>query len=395
MKLSRKATRMGPSAALEIHYRLKEMLRQGRDVVSLTVGEPGFKTPAHIKTAGIEAIEQDWTKYALTSGLPELKEAICFFLKENYGLEYASTQIVVTVGAKQALINAMIALLDPGDEVLIPIPSWFSYTEQVNLLDAVPVIVPTLQKNGFQLKAAALGERITPKTKLLIFNTPNNPTGAVVAASELEKIAALAVKHDFYILSDEIYSEILFDNAKHFSIANVSNAAKELTITINGVSKAYAMTGWRVGYAAGPQNVIDAMGTIQGHFTSGANTMAQRAAITALCGPQDCVQEMLQAYAHRRNYIVERLNAMQDVTCLMPQGTFYAFPDISRFLGRRFHGSTIDTSSDLGKYLLESQGVGVVPGRAFGGEGHIRLSFACDMDVIEKGCDRIERALKG
>jgi len=395
MNLSRRAIRMGPSSALAIYYRLKEMLRQGCDVVSLTVGEPGFDTPAHIKQAGIEATEQGWTKYPLTSGLPELKETICCFLKERYGLRYTPTQIVVTVGAKQALINAMIALLDPGDEVLIPVPSWFSYIEQVRLIDAVPVIVPTLQKEGFQLNPDALEEKITSKTKLLILNAPNNPTGAVVGASALEQIAALAAKYDFYIISDEIYSEILFDNARHFSIANAGRDAMERTITINGLSKTYAMTGWRVGYAAGPPNVIAAMGTIQGHFTSGANSMAQRASITALSGPQDCVMEMRQAYARRRDYIVARLNAMQDITCVVPQGTFYVFPDISKFLGRRFQGKTIQNSAELGDYLLESQGVGIVPGSAFGGEGHMRLSFACDTAVIEDGCDRIERALKG
>lgn len=394
MTLSSRVNRLAGSSALAIHYRLKELLRQGRDVISLAVGEPDFETPAHIKKAGIEAIEQGWTKYSVTPGIPELKEAICFLLKERYGLEYEPGNVIVTVGAKQAVINAMMALLEPGDEVLIPIPAWFSYPEQARLLDTIPVLVPTLKEEGFQLKADALAEKITSKTKLLILNTPNNPTGAVVAETELAKVADLAVKHNFYIVSDEIYCEIIFDNQKSVSIATLSKEVKDLTITINGFSKAYAMTGWRVGYAAGPKHIIDAMGAIQLHFTSGTNTMAQRAAVTAVHGPQECLDEMLKEYESRRHLMVERLNKIEGISCLLPQGTFYAFPDISRMFGHHFRGVKIEDSLGFGNYLLESEGVGVVPGKAFEGEGHIRLSFACDSETINDGCDRIERALK-
>lgn len=394
MSLSSRVSRLAPSSALEIHYRVKELLRQGRDVISLAVGEPDFDTPLHIKKAGIEAIEQGWTKYSVTPGLPELKEAICYLLKKRYGLEYDPSSVIVSVGAKQSIINAMIALLEPGDEVLIPIPAWFSYPEQVRLLDTAPVFIPTYKEDEFQLKAHTLEKRITPKTKLLILNTPNNPTGSMIDEEELAKIAALAVKHKFYIISDEIYCEIVFGNKEHVSIASLDKKVKDLTITINGFSKAYAMTGWRVGYAAGPKQIISAMGSIQGHFTSGTNTMAQRAAIAAVHGPQDCVKEMLQEYDRRRHYIVKRLNSMEGVSCLSPHGTFYVFPDVSRLLGKVFQGIRIQNSLELGNYLLESEGVGVVPGSSFEGEGHLRLSFACSMEIIKDGCDRIERALK-
>lgn len=239
------------------------MLRQGKDVVSFAVGEPDFDTPAHIKKAGIEAIEQGWTKYSATQGYPELREAICVLLKKNYGLEYDPPSVIVSVGAKHSILNALLALVEPGDEVLIPIPAWFSYIEQVKLLDAVPVFVPTPKEENFQLRADALAERITPKTRVLILNSPNNPTGAMVEERELAKIAALAGKHNFYVISDEIYCEINFGDIRHVSIATLDKRVKDLTITINGFSKTYAMTGWRVGYAAGPRKIIDVMGTIR------------------------------------------------------------------------------------------------------------------------------------
>jgi aspartate aminotransferase len=393
MTLSNRVGRMGTISALGIHYRVREMLRQGRDVLSLAVGEPDFDTPAHIKKAGIEAIEEGWTKYSVTPGLPELKEAVCHLLKERCGLTYDAPNVIISIGAKQSVVNAMLALLEPGDEVLIPIPAWFSYTVQVRFLDAVPVLVPTYKEDEFELKADVLAEKITPKTRLLILNTPSNPTGAMVSKSELEKIAELAVKHGFYVISDEIYNEIVFGDHEHFSIAGFGTEINDLTITINGFSKAYAMTGWRVGYGAGPKPVIDAMSAIQLHFTSGTNTMAQRAAIAAAYGPQDCVTEMLQEYDRRRSYIVERLNGIEGISCLTPQGTFYAFPDISQLIGRSFGGTKINDSIDVGNHLLEAGGVGVIPGKAFEGEGHIRISFACDIETIKDGCDRIERAL--
>jgi aspartate aminotransferase len=361
--------------------------------MSLAVGEPDFDTPIHIKKAGLDAIEQGWTKYSVTPGLPELKEAICFLLKDRYSLQYEPANVIVSVGAKQSIINAMLALLEAGDEVIIPTPAWFSYPEQVKLLGAVPVFVPTYKEDEFQLRADVLEEKITSKTKLLILNSPNNPTGSMIEAEELSKIAALVVKNGFYLISDEIYCEILFDNRKHTSIASLGNSIKDLTITINGFSKSYAMTGWRVGYAAGPKEIISAMGSIQGHFTSGTNTMAQRACIAAVHGPQDCVADMVREYDRRRSDIVGRLNSIEGISCISPHGTFYAFPDISRLLGKSYRGRRIESSLELGNYLLESEGVGVVPGSAFLGEGHLRLSFACSLETIKDGCDRIERAL--
>ena len=393
MDLSDRVRRLAPSFALGIHYRYKEMLRQGKDVVSFGVGEPDFDTPAHIKKAGIEATEQGWTKYSVTPGLPELREAIGFLLKKRYGLEYEPAEILVSVGGKHAMVNAMIALLNPGDEVLIPVPAWFSYAESVKLVDAVPVFVPTRKEEEFQLKADALSQKITPKTKLLILNSPCNPTGSMMEEEELVKIAALSIKHEFYIIADEIYSEIVFDNRKHVSIANLDAKVKERTITINGFSKAYAMTGWRVGYAAGPRPIISAMGDVQGHFTSGTNTMAQKAAIAAVYGPQEFIREMVREYDRRRRYIVKRLNSIPGISCFYPHGTFYAFPDVSGLLNRTLRGKRIQNTFDLGNYLLETEGVAVVPGSAFEGEGHLRLSFACSMEVIESGCDRLARAV--
>jgi len=393
MDLSDRVRRLAPSFALGIHYRYKEMLRQGKDVVSFGVGEPDFDTPAHIKKAGIEATEQGWTKYSVTPGLPELREAIGFLLKKRYGLEYDPAEILVSVGGKHAMVNALIALLNPGDEVLIPVPAWFSYAESVKLVDAVPVFVPTSKEEEFQLKADALSQKITPKTKLLILNSPCNPTGSMMEEEELVKIAALSIKHRFYIISDEIYSEIVFDNRKHVSIANLDAKVKERTITINGFSKAYAMTGWRVGYAAGPRPIISAMGDVQGHFTSGTNTMAQKAAIAAVYGPQEFIREMVREYDRRLRYIVKRLNSIPGISCFYPHGTFYAFPDVSGLLNRTLRGKRIQNTFDLGNYLLETEGVAVVPGSAFEGEGHLRLSFACSMEVIESGCDRLARAV--
>ena len=384
---------MAPSFALEIHYRYKEMLRQGKDVVSFGVGEPDFDTPAHIKQAGIEATEQGWTKYSVTPGLPELREAICHLLKKRHGLEYGPSEVIVSVGGKHAMVNAMISILNPGDEVLIPIPAWFSYAESVKLVDAVPVFVPTRKEEEFQLKAGALEKKITPRTKIVLLNSPCNPTGSMIQEEELVKIAALAVKHRFYIISDEIYSEIVFDGRKHVSIATLDPKVKELTITVNGFSKAYAMTGWRVGYAAGPRPIITAMGNVQGHFTSGTNTMAQKAAIAAVYGPQDFIRGMVGEYDRRRRYIIKRLNSIPGVSCFAPHGTFYAFPDVSGLLNRTFRGKQARNTLELGNYLLDSEGVAVVPGSAFEGEGHLRLSFACSMEVIRSGCDRLAKAV--
>jgi aspartate aminotransferase len=393
MDLSDRVRRLAPSYALAIHYRYKEMLRQGKDVVSFGVGEPDFDTPAHIKKAGIEAIEQGYTKYSVTQGYPELREAICFLLKKRYGLEYEPAEVIVSVGGKHSIVNAMIALLNPGDEVLIPTPGWFSYHEPARLVDGVPVFIPTRKEEEFQLKARDVARRITPKTKLLILNTPNNPTGSMMEEEELAKIAALAVRHNFYIVSDEIYCEIVYDRRKHVSIALLDPRVKDRTITINGFSKAYAMTGWRVGYAAGPKEIISAMGLIQGHFTSGTNSMAQRAALAAVYGPQDFIGEMVREYDRRRRYIIERLNSIPGISCFPPHGTFYAFPNVSGTFGRVFRGRKIQSSSEFGDYLLDSEGVAVVPGDVFEGEGHLRLSFACGMEMIKSGCDRIERAV--
>ena len=392
MGIAKRAMAIKPSPTLATAAKAKAMKAQGIDVVDFGVGEPDFDTPENVKQAGIKAIQSGFTKYTPAGGTDELKDAVIDKFKKDNDLAYERSQVLISCGAKHSLYNIAEALFDPGDEVIIPAPYWVSYPDQVLLNDATPVIVETTAEEGFTLTAKKLEKAMTKKTKALVLNSPSNPTGLAYDRKTLEEIAAVAVRHQFYVISDEIYEKLLYDGFKHFSIASLGKEIKDLTIVVNGVSKSHAMTGWRIGYAAGPKDVLTAMANIQSQSTSNPCSISQKAAVEALRGPQDFIATMNVEFDKRRRYMVERLNAMKGVSCLMPVGAFYAFPDVSRLFGKSVNGKTIKGSADLATYLLEDAQVALVSGDAFGAEAYIRLSYATSMENIQKGLDRIEKA---
>ena len=392
--IAKRALAIKPSPTLAMAAKAKAMKAQGFDVVDFGVGEPDFDTPDNVKEAAIKAIRSGFTKYTPASGTDELKEAVIEKLRKDNGLEYERSQIIISCGAKHSLYNIAEALFDPGDEVIIPSPYWVSYPDQVLLNDAKPVIVKTTEKEGFKLSAKKLDKAITKKTKALILNSPSNPTGLAYDTKTLEEIAAIAVKRKIHVISDEIYEKLIYDGFRHVSIASLGPEIKNLTIVVNGVSKSHAMTGWRIGYAAGPKDVITAMANIQSQSTSNPTSISQKAAVEALRGPQDFIGTMNVEFDKRRRYMVDRLNKIKGVSCLMPVGAFYAFPRLSAFFGKRtMSGTVIRNSADLSVYLLEDAKVALVSGDAFGAKDHIRLSYATSMENIVKGVDRIEEAL--
>jgi len=392
--IAKRALAIKPSPTLATAAKAKAMKAQGFDVVDFGVGEPDFDTPDNVKEAAIKAIRSGFTKYTPASGTDELKEAVIEKLRKDNGLEYERSQIIISCGAKHSLYNIAEALFDPGDEVIIPSPYWVSYPDQVLLNDAKPVIVKTTEKEGFKLSAKKLDKAITKKTKALILNSPSNPTGLAYDTKTLEEIAAIAVKRKIHVISDEIYEKLIYDGFRHVSIASLGPEIKNLTIVVNGVSKSHAMTGWRIGYAAGPKDVITAMANIQSQSTSNPTSISQKAAVEALRGPQDFIGTMNVEFDKRRRYMVDRLNKIKGVSCLMPVGAFYAFPRLSAFFGKRtMSGTVIRNSADLSVYLLEDAKVALVSGDAFGAKDHIRLSYATSMENIVKGVDRIEEAL--
>jgi len=393
--IAKRALAIKPSPTLAMAAKAKAMKAQGFDVVDFGVGEPDFDTPDNVKEAAIKAIRSGFTKYTPASGTDELKEAVIEKLRKDNGLEYERSQIIISCGAKHSLYNIAEALFDPGDEVIIPSPYWVSYPDQVLLNDAKPVIVKTTEKEGFKLSAKKLDKAITKKTKALILNSPSNPTGLAYDTKTLEEIAAIAVKRKIHVISDEIYEKLIYDGFRHVSIASLGPEIKNLTIVVNGVSKSHAMTGWRIGYAAGPKDVITAMANIQSQSTSNPTSISQKAAVEALRGPQDFIGTMNVEFDKRRRYMVDRLNKIKGVSCLMPVGAFYAFPRLSAFFGKRtMSGTVIRNSADLSVYLLEDAKVALVSGDAFGAKDHIRLSYATSMENIVKGVDRIEEALR-
>lgn len=396
MTISNRANNINPSQTLAITAQALKMKREGKKVISFAAGEPDFDTPENIKKEAISAINQGFTKYTASSGIIVLKEAIIKKLKKDNGVEYIPSEIIVSNGAKQCLFNAILTLCNPGDEVLLPIPCWVSYTEQIKFAQAVPIFINTYQEEAFRLSAAQVEAKISPKTKLLILNSPNNPTGAVYEEEELKKIAQLLLKHDIYCICDEIYEKLIYDKAKHLTIASLSNEVKNRTILINGVSKSYAMTGWRIGYAAGTEEIISGMSKIQGHSTSNANSIAQKASVEALNGRQDTIEEMRKAFDERRKYMVEMLNKMEGISCLNPPGAFYAFPNVIKILekGIEYNGKKIENSFDLSDFILKEAEVALIPGSAFEAEGYLRLSYATSMEDIKEGLDRIENILK-
>lgn len=391
--LTQRVQRIKPSATMEITAIAADMRAQGIDVISLSAGEPDFDTPENIKQAAIQALQEGFTKYTNVGGTDELKDAICLKLKRDNGLDYGRKEILVSCGAKHSLYNISQVLFEQGDEVIIPAPCWVSYPDQVELVEAQPILVETREADGFKLMPDLLRQHVTPRTKALILNTPCNPTGAVYGRHELEAIAEIAMEKGFYIISDEVYEKIVYEDTVHYCIVSLDKRLKPLTLLVNGVSKAYSMTGWRIGYAAGPAQLIAAMDKVQGQSTSNPTSISQKASIEALTGPQEAVSAMVTEFEKRRNYVVQRLNAMEGISCYNPQGAFYVFPRVSRFYGFTFNGQPISSSTDLSAYLLKEALVAVVPGAAFEAEEFIRLSYATSMGNLVAAMNRMEEAL--
>jgi len=374
--------------------RAKAMKAKGIDVVNFGVGEPDFDTPENIKEAAIKAIKDGFTKYTPVGGIDQLKDAILDKFRKDNNLSYTREEIVVSCGAKHSLYNIAQALLSPGDEVLIPSPYWVSYPDQVLLNEGIPVFVKTYEHESFMAKPEAIDAHVTEKTKALILNSPSNPTGLSYDRKTLEKIAEVALKHGLYVISDEIYEKLTYGGVEHISIASLDKEVKEKTIVVNGLSKSYAMTGWRIGFAAGPKDIIQAMTTIQSQSTSNPNSIAQKAAVEALTGPQDFIQGMIREFDKRRKYLVSELNTTAGFRCPVPTGAFYAFPNTSEIYGKSAAEKTISSSSDLALYFLEKAKVALVPGGAFGDDNYLRLSYATSLQEISKGLDRIREAVR-
>ena len=381
MEISERAAQLTPSLTLSIDSKAKAMKAEGIDVCGFGAGEPDSDTPEHIKRAAIEALEAGFTKYTPNAGIPELRQAIADKLTADNGLNYRAGQIVVSNGAKHACYNAILATCQPGDEVIIPAPYWVSYPDMVRLVGAEPVIVPTSERNAWKMRPEDFENAMTPRTKMLIMNSPGNPTGSVYTREELEAIVNVAAEEDIYVLSDEIYEKLVYDDAKHVSIGSLSKEAYDLTITINGFSKSYAMTGWRLGYLAAPDAVARAVDSIQSHTSSNPSSFSQYGALAALKGDQQPLADMREEFDMRRNYMFDRLSKISNVTAVKPQGAFYILVNISQ-LGL--------TSQNFADRLLSKANVAVVPGAAFGDDRTVRFSYATSLDVIKKGLDRFQ-----
>ncbi len=393
--LAERVINLKPSPTLAVDAKAKALKAQGADIINLSAGEPDFDTPGHIKDAAIVAIKEGFTKYTPVAGIVELRQAIIDKLKRDYSTEYGLDEVVVSTGGKQGLYNCFQAILDPGHEVIIPVPYWVSYPAMVELAGGRPIFLQCEAETNFDIDLDRLSSLVTDKTRALIINSPSNPTGSVYSRQTLEALAKMAVEKGFYIITDDIYDEIRFDGQGPENPVSVFPDAREHVIIANGVSKTYAMTGWRIGYLAGPQPVIKAATKIQSQSTSNPNSIAQKAAHAALSGPQDCVKEMVRAFKERRDFIVERLNKISGIKCNTPQGAFYVFPDVSSFFGRSAGDFEIKGSLELADYLLEKAKVACVPGIAFGDDRFIRFSYATSKEQIEEGLNRLEEALAG
>jgi len=392
--LSNRARSLKPSPTLAINAKAKAMQAQGIHVISFGAGEPDFDTPGNIKKAAIKAIEEGFTKYTPVGGIDELKDAILHKFKRDNHITYKRSEILVSCGGKHSFYNLAQAIFDQGDEVIIPAPYWVSYPPMVSLAGATPVIVDTREEDDFKITPESLKRAVTPKTKALVLNSPSNPTGSAYNKRELEKIAEIAISHNFFLISDEIYEKIVYDGFQITSIASLSEEVKKRTIIVHGVAKTYAMTGWRIGYTAGPEEIISAMNNIQSQSTSNPTSIAQKASVEALIGPQDEVEKMVSAFGQRRNYIVNRLNEIHGVSCYKPVGAFYVFPNFSHYYGKAYQGKKIANSTALADYFLDVAKVALVPGVEFGADPFERLSYATSMGDIREGIDRIEEALK-
>ena len=391
MTISKRVDQISPSVTLAITAKAKQMKAEGIDIIGFGAGEPDFDTPVHIKNAAKGAIDAGFTKYTPASGTAELKEAICEKFKNDNNLDYTPQEILVSCGAKHSIYNVIVALCSEGEEVIIPSPYWVSYPEMVKASGATPIILEATQDNDFKITPNQLKAAITDKTKLLILNSPSNPTGMLYTKDELQAISQILVEKSVFCISDEIYEEIIYDGQEHISIASLGSDIKELTIVINGVSKAYSMTGWRIGYAAGRKDIIKAMSNLQSHSTSNPTSIAQKAALAALDGTQEPVKVMVAEFKKRRDYIIERLNSINGISCLKTQGAFYVFPDVSGLFGKSFKGKEIKDSMSLTELLLNEAKIAVVPGIAFGSDKNLRLSYASSMDNIKEGLDRLEK----
>lgn len=385
IRLAQRLKEINPSATLAITSKAKKLKSEGKDVISFAAGEPDFDTPDFVKDSAIEAIKSGFTKYTPSTGIPELKQAVCEKFKKDNGLDYAPSQIIVSCGAKHSIFNALFVLVDPLDEVIIPSPFWVSYPEMVRLCQGIPKLIATSPGNNFKITSADIKKNISPKTKVIILNSPSNPTGSVLGAEELAGIAEICVENNIYVISDEIYEKIIFDNLRHVSIASLNQKIHDITITVNGLSKSFSMTGWRIGYLGARQEIADAISNLQDHSTSNPTSISQKAALSALAASDEFSKKLCLEFQKRRDYIVKRVKNIPGLDCIVPQGAFYLFCDISR--------TRLDSLA-LAKQLLEEILVAVIPGEGFGRDDYIRLSFATGIPQIEKGLDRIEEWMK-
>ena len=393
LTLSRKAQAVKPSSTLAITAKAKELMANGIDVVGFGAGEPDFNTPDNICEAAIKAIHAGFTKYTPAEGTLELRKAICEKFMNFNGLKYEPSQIVVSNGGKHSLTNIFEAILNPGDEVIIPAPFWLSYPEIVKLSDGIPVIIYGEKANSYKVTAAQIEAACTDKTKAFVLNSPSNPTGMLYTREELEAIAEVAVRKDFYVVSDEMYENLIYDGLQPVSIASLNEEIYNRTITCSGVAKSYSMTGWRIGYTGSPKEIAKLMGSVQSHQTSNPNSIAQKAALEAIVGPQESVAAMCEEFNRRRDYMHERISGMKLISALKPQGAFYLFVDVNEILLKDYKGIRVGNLSNLAKILIEDYNVAVIPCDDFGAPEHIRLSYAISMEQIKKGLDRIEEFL--
>ncbi|MBF0528000.1 MAG: pyridoxal phosphate-dependent aminotransferase [Deltaproteobacteria bacterium] len=394
MSLAQRISQIAPSPTLGLDAKAKALKASGLDIISFGVGEPDFNTPEHVKAAGIKAIEDNFTRYTQVEGIPDLKAAIVAKFVRDNDLNFAPDQVVVSCGGKHTLYNLAQVMFQSGDEVIIPAPYWVSYPPIILLAGAKPVIVPTLETNGFKMNADQLAQYVTTRTKAIILNSPSNPTGSVYTRQELAALAEVVLKNNLWVISDDIYEKILYGDNKFCNMANLAPELKEKTIIAHGLSKTYAMTGWRIGFMAGPKEIASAVTKLQSQSTSNPCSIAQKAGVAALNGPQDSVSTMVAAFDQRRRCLVETLNAMPGVTCNDPGGAFYVFPRVSAYYGRSVGGRMINGSSDLADYLLEEAKIAVVPGSAFGDDTCVRLSYAISLEDNRKGLDRMVAALE-
>ncbi len=390
MELSKKSLSVNESPTLALDAKEKKMKAQGIDVIGFCAGQPDFDTPRHIKEAAIRAINEGFTKYTAVAGDIGLRKSICGKFRNDNGLDYSPENIVVSNGAKHSLMNAFQAILNPGDEVIIPGPYWVSYPEMVRLADGIPVFVNAPEEDGFKIGLKQLRKAITKKTKAIVINSPSNPTGILYTKDELQQIADIAEEKSIFIISDEIYEKLVYDDNKHVSMASFGQKIKDLTIVVNGVSKTYAMTGWRIGYSASNEKIAKLMSNIQSHATSNPNSIAQKAAEAALNGPQDDLKAMVAEFATRRDYMVERINSINRLSCIKPAGAFYVMMNISKLIGKSVSGRKISCSDCFGEALLDIAKVALVPGSGFGSDIHVRLSYATSIENIREGLNRIE-----